>query len=209
MTHCKKILGLTGGISSGKSTVSDILIEKGFDIVDMDKISREIFEIDKSAYGKIVENFGKSILTVDKEIDRKKLRDIVFNDKKKLKLLNSITHPEIMSQAKTKIDNVLETKDIVFVDIPLLFETKDILASYDILFDEIILVYVSRDIQIERLINRDKIDRTEALKIIESQMDIEEKKKMADIIIDNSGNLEELKIKVNEFLSNMTLGGRT
>ncbi len=200
MIHCKGIYGLTGGIASGKSTVSGILTKMGYSVVDMDKISREIFERGKPAYIKVVNNFGEEILDKDEEIDRKKLGSIVFSQAEKLKILNDITHPEIMRESKNKIENILKDEDIVFVDSPLLFETIDTMKKYDLNFDKLILVYVNRETQIKRLIKRDGIEKEEAYKILNSQMDIEDKREKADYIIENTGTIEELEVKVRQLL---------
>lgn len=200
MIHYKGIYGLTGGIASGKSTVSGILIKMGYSVVDMDKISREIFERGKPAYIKVVNHFGEEILDKNEEIDRKKLGSIVFPQAEKLKILNDITHPEIMRESKNKIENILKDEDIVFVDSPLLFETIDTMKKYDLNFDKLILVYVNRETQIKRLIKRDGIEKEEAYKILNSQMDIEDKREKADYIIENTGTIEELEVKVRQLL---------
>jgi len=204
MKHCKKkVYGLTGGISTGKSTVSDILREKGYPIVDMDKISRQIFEKDKPAYKDTIEEFGRGILDKNLEINREKLREIVFSNEDRLESLNRITHPYIMKESKSLIEEILKTRDLVIVDIPLLLETRTMLRKYGINFTKIILVYVDRETQIIRLMERDKISREDALKIISSQMSIEDKRDLVDYIIDNRGSLESLYLEVEKLMEKL------
>lgn len=203
MTHCKKVYGLTGSISTGKSTVSNLLRNKGYKIVDMDKVAREIFKIGKPAYEEILEIYGREILDGNLEIDRKKLRAIVFSSEARLKELNKITHPYIMEESKELMEEILKTEDLVFLDIPLLIETREELRKHGIDFHKIILVYVDEETQLNRLILRDKISREEALKIINSQMSIEKKREFADYIIDNTGSLESLLESVDKFIDSI------
>ncbi len=201
MKHCrKKVYGLTGGISTGKSTVSNILREKGYEIVDMDKVSRSIFEKGKPAYEKIIDRFGKGVLGEDLEINRRNLRELVFSNQDKLRLLNGITHPHIMEESRGLMEEILTRRDLVILDVPLLFETRDMLESYGIYFNKIILVYLDRQTQVERLMARDGISKDDALKIINSQMDIEDKKELADYIIDNRGSFEDLNKSVEDLI---------
>src|SRR5699024_4215946 len=135
-----KIIGLTGGIASGKSTVSNILKDKGYKIIDADIIAREIIEINKPAYKDIINFFGDSIINKDKTINREELGNIVFSDSDSLKILNNITHPYIYKSMKEYIKKYCD-KNILFLDIPLLFEEIDEIKKYSIGFDEIWLVY--------------------------------------------------------------------
>ena len=191
------IIGITGGIGTGKSTVSNYLIEKGYNVIDADKISREIIgniQIKKI----IIQTFGSQILedplNINSNISRNKLRKIVFSNKKNTVKINDIMHPAIIEEIKRQID-LQKTRKLVFVDVPLLFET-----NLEYLFDKILLVYANQEIQIKRVMERDNKDREETIKIIKSQMNIEEKKYKSDYIIENISTVKDLKIKVDKFL---------
>lgn len=193
-----KIIGLTGSIATGKSTVSKYLIKKGYKVVDADKITHELMKKDNINYLEIVKYFGNSILDKDDEIDRKKLANIVFSDKNKLNALNNLTHPNIFN----KINETIEESDekIIFLDIALLIEfIKN--NSWNISLDEIWLVYVNKDIQLERLMKRNDFSEKEAKIRIKSQMDIDEKIKYADFILYNDRDLEYLYRQIDERLN--------
>ena len=197
------LIGLTGGISTGKSTVSKMIIDKGYSLIDADKVAREVVEINKPAYIKIVEEFGEKILLDDKSIDRKALGKIIFSNREYRERLNTIIHPYIFEAIRLKIDELSLEKRIVFLDIPLLFEQYDLWEKYNITFDEIWLVYLEKDIQIERLMKRDGILEEEALRKIESQIPIDIKKARSSRIIDNSGDVEYLKEHVDKLLKEL------
>ena len=185
------IVGLTGGIASGKSTVSKYLAEKGFKVYDADRIAKDISE-KKLVQEEIILNFGDKILTEDGKVDRKKLKEIVFADKDKLKKLNAIIHPKVVDfYRELKEKNTDET--IIF-DVPLLFE-----SGIDKFCDKILVVISDYDIQLNRIIERDNIDKELASKIIKSQISNEERIKKADIVIENNTSLEELYEKVERF----------
>ncbi|CAK7068607.1 dephospho-CoA kinase [uncultured Tissierella sp.] len=197
------LIGLTGGISTGKSTVSKMIIDKGYSLIDADKVAREVVEINKPAYIKIVEEFGEKILLDDKSIDRKALGKIIFSNREYRERLNTIIHPYIFEAIRLKIDELSLEKRIVFLDIPLLFEQYDLWEKYNITFDEIWLVYLEKDIQIERLMKRDGISKEEALKKMQAQMDINYKKARSSKTIDNSGDVEYLKEQVDKLLKEL------
>lgn len=198
-----KVIGLTGGIASGKTTVSTYLKSKGYKVIDADLISRDIYHIGKEAYRKIIEEFGEGILDNQRNIDRKILGSIVFNDKYKLSKLNEITHPIIVNEILRKIEEIkLKGEKICFVDAALLIEAN--LAKY---VDEVWLVVVDEVVQLDRLMKRDKLSFAEAKKRIESQMNVEEKKKFADYIIDNSKSVEYTIEQVTEMLNKAIYGG--
>lgn len=199
LNNCK-IIGLTGGIATGKTTVSNLLIEKGYKLIDADKIAREVVEIDKPAYLKIVEEFGESILLEDKTIDRKALGNIIFNDNLSREKLNQITHPYIFKTIKINIHKLCKEESIIFLDIPLLFEQFNLLKEYDIRFNEIVLVYVDEKTQIERLVKREFISKEQAINKIRSQMPIVEKRSRSSKTIDNTGDIENLKKQVDILL---------
>lgn len=198
-----KLIGLTGGISTGKSTVSKMIIEKGYSLIDADKIAREVVEVDKPAYIEIVREFGENILLQDKTIDRKALGRIIFNNKEAREKLNSIIHPYIFESIKSNVDKLSKSNSVIFLDIPLLFEQYNLWEKYNITFDEIWLVHLNESAQIERLMKRDEISKEEALSKIESQMDINYKKTRSSKTIDNSGDINCLKEQVDKLLKEL------
>lgn len=198
-----KIIGLTGGIGTGKSTVSKIIMDKGFPVIDADLIAREVVEIGESAYLKIIEAFGENILSSDHTIDRKKLGDIVFHDIDSRSKLNRIVHPQIYIKIKEKIFYYSKNNDIIFLDIPLLIEGLENLRKSGIVFDEIWVVYADRETQLRRIIERDSTDYESATSRIDSQLPMEEKLKHADVIISNTGSLEELTSNVVRALESL------
>lgn len=193
-----KIIGLTGSISTGKTQVSNYLRQRGEKVIDADLIAREVVDLE-DVKEKIKKAFGDDIYKDDK-LDRKALGEIVFRDEDKRKLLNEIEHPEIY---RIILEEIKNSKGRVFVDMPLLFEAQHLNEKYGLDFDEVWLAYVSREKQIARLIKRDKISRGYALEKINSQISVEEKKVMADVIIDNSGSLEETFRQVEENLKRL------
>lgn len=197
MTHTKncKIIGLTGGIATGKTTVSKILTGNGYVVIDADILSRSVTKKGEPAFTQIVKEFGENILNEEGSIDRKVLGKIIFSDEKLKLRLNNITHPYIFEEIKKQIIKKCRENKIVFVDIPLLFEEYSKLNEANINFDEIWLVYVEKSSQLNRLMKRDELNIQEAEKRIGSQMPIEEKLKLADVIINN--NEDKLILKAN------------
>ena len=191
------VIGLTGGIVSGKTTVAWMFKELGAKIIDADMIAREIVQPHKKAWKEIVENFGEEILKENQEINRKKLGNIVFSNQTKLNYLNKITHPVIIENIKMQLSQISQqaTRDnkeiICIVDAPLLFEAR--LAG---MMDRNIVVYIPEKEQIVRLVKRDGISRPEALKRIRAQMSLKVKISLADYVIDNSLSPENTKQQV-------------
>ncbi len=199
-SHIKKggkhlLLGITGGIATGKSVVAEMFRECGAFIIDSDLLSRKIVQPEEPAWKEIISYFGELVLLEDKSLNRKLLSEIVFSDPEKRKKLEEYTHPRIHEEMIREIQNYLlkDPEAIIAVIVPLLFEVR-----WDSLFHKTLLVYAPKEIQLQRLIARDKISRERALQIIHSQMPIEEKKQYADFIIDNSGNLEETRAQVEK-----------
>ena len=194
----KVVIGLTGGIGTGKSTVSQILKEKNFPVIDLDVISHEIIKFPK-VVEKIVENFGKEVLEYNNTgnwiISREKLGRVIFGNREKRLILNSIMHPEILHIMREKILECKKENKIIFVEIQLLFEVQ-----WEKEFDYILLVSAEKETQIKRILARDKRSKEEALSIINSQMSLDEKKKRSDYVIENDGNIQDLEKKVDEFL---------
>lgn len=189
------IIGLTGGIASGKTTVSEFIKSKGIVIVDADKIAKDIIYIPE-VKEKLCKEFGNDIY-IRGELDRKKLAEIVFSNKSNLEKLNQITHPIILEKIKYEFFK-LNKKDIIVADIPLLFETK-----FDLNVDKTLTIITKESIQLERLMKRNNLTKEEALKRINSQMSIKEKIKRSDYVIENNGSIEELKNKIEDFLKSI------
>lgn len=194
-----KIVGITGGIGTGKSLVSKYLLKKGYTVIDFDNISRNIYRRDKQAYSEILEKFGEEVLDSEGEVDRKKLAEIVFKDRKKLSTLNRITHRHIFEEAKELI-SLSSDKKILFLDIPLLYEVREEIEKSGIQIDEVWFVYSDRELQIERVMKRDGIDYQSAVKRVDAQIPTDEKIKYADKIICNLGNEEEVYSQIELFL---------
>jgi len=187
-------IGLTGGIGSGKSTVSAMFAHLGARIIDADEIAHMIIESDQAGYSPLIHNFGTTILSPDGEIDRKKLRSIVFHDPEKRKLINRLLHPLVRTEMDNQFNHFLsqDPQNVIIHDVPLLIET----GLYQKM-EVVILVYVDRNTQISRLARRDNLSNQEADRLLSIQMPIEEKKIYATAIINNSRTknetLEEVK----------------
>jgi len=180
------IIGLTGGIASGKSTISNYLRSLSLPIIDADVEARLAVEKGEPGYSKIVEHFGTEILLEDGSLNRAKLGEIVFRDEKQRAVLNGIVHPEVRNRMNKKQNEAIaEGHMAVILDIPLLFENK-----LDSTVDKTILVYVDTETQISRLMDRNKLSLEQAKLRIEAQMPLQEKKALADKIIDNNGTVE-------------------
>ncbi len=186
------VVGLTGNIGCGKSTVSNILKKLGVSIIDADIVSREIL-LDTKVLNLIFDTFGNSIKNTDNTLNRKKLGDIVFNDEKELIKLNNITHPKIKENILNQIKNI--KNDIVVIDAALLIE-----ANYLDIVDKIILVVCDESLQIKRILERDLFTKEEVIKRINSQMPQDKKREFANYIIDNSFSLYKLEDEVKKIL---------
>lgn len=187
-------IGLTGGIASGKSTVSQMFNEAGIVIIDADVIARKVVEVGEEAYKQIVQSFGEDILLPDKTIDRPKLGSVVFFSEEKRLLLNSIVHPAVRKQMlKEKEEHELNGEDPIIMDIPLLFESK--LTS---LVDKTLLVYVNYETQLSRLMSRNRLNKEDAEARIKSQMPLNEKVTLADAVVDNNGTIEDTRKQLQE-----------
>ena len=191
------LVGLTGNIGSGKSTVAQLLSERGATIIDADVLARRAVEQGTPAYASIVERWGTSILAADGLIDRAALRRIVFSEPQELEQLNSIVHPEVERMLAALVQQARQRGDrLVVCDIPLLFERRMTDA-----FDRILLVDAPRPVRLERLVRERGLRETEAMAMIVAQMPAELKRARADFVIDNVGSLTQLDQRVAEVWS--------
>ncbi len=191
------IIGLTGGIGSGKSSVAEMFKDEGAYVIDFDYLARVVVEPDAPAWRDIVDYFGPEILFPDRTLNRPQLAEIVFSDAQSRKALEGFTHPRIFEKRDTLLKGI-EKKNpnaIVIVDVPLLFE-----LSLNKNFDKIILVYVSRDVQIERAIKRNPLLKEEVEKRLKAQINIEKKKLLSDYIINNEGSLKNTRDQVRKII---------
>ncbi|WP_071395995.1 dephospho-CoA kinase [Bacillus tuaregi] len=190
------IIGLTGGIASGKSTVSEMLKKQGITVIDADIEARLAVEIGEEAYNQIVHHFGRSILLEDGSINRAKLGEIIFNNEQERKVLNGMVHPAVRKRMIEKqAAAITRGETLIVLDIPLLFESK--LTD---MVDRILLVYVDEEVQLQRLMNRNQLTKEEALARIQSQMPLKEKKAKSDAVIDNNGTMEQTKQQLYSIL---------
>ncbi len=189
------LVGVTGGIAAGKSTVSEMLAELGSPLIDFDAIARRVVEPGTPGLQQIVDYFGRQVLAPDGRLDRKKLSDIVFGDLEKRKKLESFTHPPIYEEFFREIEKITarDPEAIIQVAVPLLIE-----LNLQYLFDAILVVWVPAEVQIERLTARDGISREAAEKILQAQLPIDEKLPFADHVIDNRHDLEATRKQVVE-----------
>ena len=185
-----QVIGLTGGIATGKSTVSAMFKKAGAILIDADRIARAVVKKGLPAYREIVDHFGADILLPDGEIDREELGDIIFNDLSEKQKLNSIVHPRVAAEVNRQLKQIEKTdpQSLFILDIPLLLE-----AGMHTDLSEVIVVYAPQHMQIKRLMLRDHISDADALARVRSQMPIEEKKKKATIVIDNSGTIDHTR----------------
>jgi dephospho-CoA kinase len=194
------VIGLTGGIASGKSTVSETLQGLGATIIDADAITREVQSPGSDALEEIRRAFGDGVIAPDGTLDRRKLGQIVFSSERSLHTLNSIIHPRVIERTKEALRGLVESASregpmpVAVVDAPLLLE-----AGVDSIVDEVWVVALPREQQAERLMKREGYSAGEAFMRIDSQMPLEEKEKRADRVIDNSGAIEETKEQVFTF----------
>lgn len=192
--HKMKIIGLTGGIGSGKSTVSDYLMKRGFPVLDADRIAREIVLPGSEMLIQLKSVFGEEIIQDDGGLNRKRLGEIVFSDAEKKKLLDQLMHTRILVLIHERILEHRGEK-VVFIDAPLLFET-----GLDKSVGEVWVIDVEDEIRIRRIMERDGLEREDILKRFNSQMTRDEKNKRADVILNNSGDVEALYQQIERLL---------
>ncbi|HTI65093.1 MAG TPA: dephospho-CoA kinase [Gemmatimonadaceae bacterium] len=194
------LVGLTGNIGSGKSTVAQMFSERGATIIDSDVLARRAVEVGTAAYGKIVARWGTAVVAPDGHLDRAALRRIVFADHAELEELNQIVHPEV-ERLRLRLIEQARARDeqIVICDVPLLFE-----RHMTDRFDRIVLVDASRAVRLERLVKDRELRSTEAMDMIAAQMPAELKRARADYIIENDGTFAQLERRVQDVWSSLT-----
>ncbi|HEX5581564.1 MAG TPA: dephospho-CoA kinase [Gemmatimonadaceae bacterium] len=189
-----RLVGLTGNIASGKSTVARMLADRGAVIVDADLLAREVVRPGTPALARIVERWGEGVLSPDGVLDRPELRQVVFGDREQLEELNAIVHPEVERLREERIEEARAAgARIVVCDIPLLFERH--LAER---FDAIVLVDAPRPVRLERLVRDRGLHEAEAMDMIAAQMPAELKRARSDFVIDNTGTVDDLRHRVDE-----------
>ncbi len=189
-----RIIGLTGGIATGKSTVSAYLVEQGYPVIDSDKIVHELYADNKRMLKEIISEFE-----LDKDADViTQLRSFVFNDREKLETLNGIVHPYVFDEVQRQIKQYKD-EEIIFIDMPLLFE-----VGYQSECDEVWLAYTPQSIQIKRLMKRDKMNLKDAISRIALQMEIEEKRMLSDRVLDNKGSRKKLYHQIDTYLEEVS-----
>lgn len=197
MKRNKKIIGLTGSIATGKSQVTSVLKELDIKVIDADEIAKEVLkkeDIQNEIEKKLNHKFREK-----GEFKKELLSKYVFEDTKRLEILNSITHKEIFKRINEEIENSMD--QVIVVDIPLLIEINDKLKEYNFKYDYLWLVYANEKTQLERLMKRDNISKEEAMKKIKSQISINKKRKVADVVLYNDGTKKELMFQIVKHLN--------
>ena len=188
-------VGLTGGIASGKSTVSEAFARLGAKVLDADEVAREVVLPGKPAWTKLRHTFGSEFFHPDGRLNRSKLRKLVFADPEQRSRLNAIVHPEVMREIDFRFEQLTSSAEhaVVLVDVPLLLEVE----AAD-RFDRVVVVYVNETVQLDRLMERDGLSAEEASQALSTQIPLRDKVKQADFVIDNSGTLEETQAQVEK-----------
>ena len=199
------LIGLTGGIATGKTTVSEMFVKLGAHLIDADVIARDIVKPNQAAWEEIVEVFGGSVLDDKKEIIREKLAAEIFDAPEKRKQLEAITHPRIIEEENRRVNELRKNNKsgIIILDAALLIE-----AGHHNRVDKLIVVYLNKDTQIKRLRKRDSLSLTDAEKRVNSQMPLDEKVKLADYVIDNNKSIYEVEKQVSEIYKKLIAGCR-
>ena len=190
-----KIIGITGGIASGKSTVTNFLREKGFQVVDADTVVHQLQKPGGRLYQVLVQHFGQEIILENGELDRPLLASLIFSNPEEREWSKQTQGEIIREELAALRDQLVQTETIFFMDIPLLFE-----QDYSAWFDETWLVYVNRDVQVERFMERDHLSKEVAESRLSAQWSLEEKKKFSSHILDNNGSRDQLVSQVVKLL---------
>ncbi|KJQ60170.1 dephospho-CoA kinase [Streptococcus cristatus] len=193
-----RIIGITGGIASGKSTVTDFLRQQGYQVIDADQVVHELQEPGGQLYQALLSTFGSAILQEDGRLDRPKLGAMLFGDPELLAQSSQIQNQIIREELAGRRDLLAETEDFFFMDLPLLFELQ-----YEDWFDQIWLVDVTEETQLSRLMARNALSQEEAEKRIAAQLSLQEKRKRADVLIDNNGSLEGTRQQIRDALQKL------
>lgn len=194
-----KIIGLTGGIASGKSTVSKMFADQKIPVIDTDKIARDQLNKDTEAYHEVVSQFSHEILHTNGDVDRKKLGRVIFGNPLKRQKLNDIIHPRVKEEVFEQLKQLEKANHkLIVVDVPLLYET-----DFFNLVDAVVVVYCSYEQQISRLMDRDHINKEYAMMKINAQLSLEEKKEKADYVVDNSFSILNTKVDFNNILKEL------
>lgn len=193
-----RIIGITGGIASGKSTVTEFLRQQGYQVIDADQLVHELQEPGGRLYQALLSTFGSTILQEDGRLDRPKLGAMIFGNPELLAQSSQLQNEIIREELARRRDLLAETEDIFFMDLPLLFE-----LGYDNWFDQIWLVDVTEETQLSRLMSRNDLSQEEAEKRIAAQLSLQEKRKRADVLIDNNGSLEETRQQLRDALQKL------
>ena len=191
-----KIVGLTGGISSGKSTVSSYLKQLKIPVIDADEVARKVVEPNSQGAREIRKTFGSDVFEEDGSLNRQKLGALIFSNAENRQKLDELLQPLIKIMILDEIEEYRQKgENMIVLDLPLLFEKQ-----YEELCEEIIVVYVPRELQLERLMKRNQYTKQEALSRIDSQLSIEEKRKRATVLLDNQGTIQQLYQQVEQWL---------
>ena len=193
-----RIIGITGGIASGKSIVTEFLRQQGYQVIDADQVVHELQEPGGRLYQALLSAFGSSILREDGRLDRPKLGAMIFGNPQLLEQSSQIQNQIIREELAGRRDMLAETEDIFFMDLPLLFELQ-----YEDWSDQIWLVDVTEETQLSRLMTRNSLSQEEAEKRIAAQLSLQEKRKRADVLIDNNGSLEVTRKQVIDALQKL------
>ena len=190
-----KIIGITGGIASGKSTVTNFLRQKGFQVVDADALVHQLQKPGGRLFKALVQHFGQEIILENGELNRLLLASLIFSNTEEREWSKQIQGEIIREELATLRDQLAQTEEIFFMDIPLLFE-----QDYSSWFDQTWLVYVEPDVQMERLMKRDQLSKNLAISRLSAQWPLEEKKGLASQVIDNNGSQDQLLAQLNSLL---------
>ncbi|MDF7639183.1 dephospho-CoA kinase [Lactobacillus sp. ESL0791] len=190
------VLGLTGGIASGKSTADRFFSRQGIPVIDSDQIAHDLLNVGQPSWQQVKKHFGKEFLNVDQTVNRKKLGELVFSDPKQLQVLNELTHPLIDRELAAEIKMQRQKRaSLLIVDIPLLFE-----AGMSAQFDATLLITVPQSVQLARLMARNGLTKEEAQARIASQMPLSAKEELATYVVVNTGTIKELEAKLTQLL---------
>ncbi len=192
------ILGLTGGIATGKSTITKLFAAEKIPVVDADIVSRDLLNKDGECFQKVIDAFGEDVVSLTGEINRKLLGRMIFDDSEKREKLNKIVHPIVRKIIENRLEIEKRDSNIVLLVVPLMFE-----VGFDDLCDKIIAIDVSETNQVERLMIRDNISREDAIKRVASQMNTKEKIKKADYVINNNESIIQAKKDFKNILEKM------